>query len=121
MITFKQELTVSEELVQGLAYELGWTDSIQVQEVGTPFETSQENPESYTEFVQRKAREHMIEFFLPFGEKLVTQEIINQGIEEQMKQAKAQIEAQIVAPIIEGLITEVVVDKEPLPIEKEVV
>lgn len=84
MITFKQQITVPEELVQGIAVELGWEEELEI------------TPE---QFVDLKAKEHTARFFLPFGQKLV---------EQQLATAKAQLEQAIIVPVKEALITEVV-------------
>jgi hypothetical protein len=120
MITFKQQITVPEELVQGLAIELGWTPTLtrQVEVIDddtttpptTHFETEEyENPQSAEDFVDEKAKEHTTQFFLPFGEKLVAQAIAE--AEAQVEQAKEQAREQIIKPILEALTTTITKSK----------
>lgn len=113
MITFKQQITVQEELVEGLATFLGYQSTIIKEfekEDGSKDIENVFNPETPIEFIDRLAKEHTASFFKPFGEKLVQDELIKTGIDEQKKQVQEQIEAQIVTPIIEGLISDVVIE-----------
>lgn len=94
MITFKQQLTVPEELVQGLALQLGYQTELP-EEGGVLVP----NPQSAEDFIQERAREHMENFFLPYGQIL---------IEEQLKSARQQLAQQIIGPIREAFVTEVI-------------
>jgi hypothetical protein len=109
MITFKQEITVPEELVIGLAIDLGWKDVIETSEVGEnglAITKYIENSETAVQFIDRLSKQHTINFFKPFGDKLVAQELKKTGVEEQVQQTKEALEAQIIKPIVEGLVTE---------------
>lgn len=115
MITFKQQITVSEELVNALAIDLGYkpmlTRQIQTEEFIDPAPTEEyPNPQSAEEFIDNLSKQHTINFFKPFGDKLVAQEIAKLGFAEQEAQARTQLEAQIITPVVESLTTEVVVD-----------
>lgn len=88
MITFKQQITVSEELVQGMAHNLGWHSELHT-----------ETPEEY---VAKKAKEYMTGFFIPFGEQLVAQ---------QLSETKEQLEQAIIEPVKNALISEVVISE----------
>ena len=48
MIKFKQEITVPDELVRGLAIDLGWEEKIEIDEAN-----SVDNTESYIDFVDK--------------------------------------------------------------------
>lgn len=56
-------------------------------------------------------KEHTANFFKPFGDKLVQDELVKLGIDEQKAQAQTEIEAQIITPVMEGLTSEVVISK----------
>jgi len=84
MKTFKQQITVSDELVVGFALYLGWVEEMEI------------TPE---EFVNQKSKEYMQNFFLGFGRKLV---------EDQLAEAKNQLEQTIIKPVQDALTTEVV-------------
>jgi hypothetical protein len=82
MITFKQQITVQEELVTEFAQYLGW----------------QEGNISAEEYINQKSKQHMADFFLPFGYKLVN---------ESLQQAREQLQSQIIQPVVDALATEV--------------
>ena len=122
MITFKQQITVSEELVTGLALFLGYqptltreitvVDDDTTDPVTTHIETEEyPNPETAEQFVDIKAKEHTSNFFKPFGEKLVQDELVKLGLDEQKKQAQTQLEEAIIAPVVTGLTSEVIKTK----------
>jgi len=116
MKTFKQQITVSDELVQGLAQELGYqsilTRQIEVEVenewgITKSLQTEEyQNPESPEDFVSRLAKEHTQKFFLPFGEKLVAQAIAD--AQAQVEVARQQAREQIINPIVNALSTEVI-------------
>ncbi len=116
MITFKQQITVPEELVGGLAEFLGYEQILKTEfpldeptKDGDYFEIREEkNPESAEEYVDRKAKEHTQGFFKPFGDKLVELELAKLGIDEQKQEAKEQIEKRIIDPVINNLFTEII-------------
>lgn len=119
MITFKQQITVSEELAHGLALDLKYQPTLtrQIEIVDdaeatpplTHFEIEEyENPESAVQYVERLAKEHTAKFFLPFGEKLVAQAIAD--AQAQVEQAREQAKAQIIDPIVDALVTEVITE-----------
>ena len=119
MITFKQEITVSEELVKGLAKELGWQEKLTRQNtvvdddttypVTTHFEDEEyDNPETFIQFVDRKGKEHSVNFFKPYGEKIVREELAKTGVLEQVEATKAQLEEAVLKPVLESLTSEVI-------------
>lgn len=87
MITFKQQITVPEELVQGLAIDLGWGEDLGI---------------TAEQFVDQRAKAHTANFFLPFGRSLV---------EQQLADARTQLEQAIITPVQDALITEVVIEE----------
>lgn len=119
MITFKQEITVSEELVKGLAKELGWQETLTRQievvdddttdPVTTHFETEEyDNPETFIQFIDKRAKEHTSNFFKPYGEKIVKEELEKTGVLNQVETTKAQIEESVLKPVLESLTSEVI-------------
>lgn len=121
MITFKQQITVPEELVEGLAVFLGYKPTLtRINEIvdddtTDPVTVHHEeeeypNPETAIEYIDKLAKENTAKFFKPFGEKLVQDELTKLGIDEQKKQAEAQLEQAIVMPVMDALITEIVKD-----------
>lgn len=119
MITFKQQITVPEELVTELAVFLGYeptlikqitvVDDDTTDPVTTHFEEEKyPNPESAEQYVDRFAKEHTANFFKPFGDKLVQDELVKLGLDKQKKQAQTEIELQLIAPVMKGLTTEVI-------------
>lgn len=101
MITFKQQITVEQDLVDGLAQSLGYGPTIIVRQGGDLL--TQTNPETTIEFIDRLAKKHTENFFLPFGKKLV---------EQQLAVPKAQLEQLIINPVMNALVTEVVIGVE---------
>lgn len=97
MKTFKQEITVSDELVQMFAIFLGYQPKI----TEYPELTEIDNPESAEEYVDKMAKTHTQAFLKPFANFLVGEEIAKLNIE----QAKKQIEDAIVTPVMESLTT----------------
>ena len=80
-ITFKQEFTYPEELVKGFATFLGWQEKLTRQievtddDTTTPITTHIENeeydnPQSFVDFVDEKAREHTLLFTKSWAESL---------------------------------------------------
>lgn len=119
-ITFKKQLTASEELVQGLAifkgYELVLKRVIEVvdDEATDPVtvhheEEEYQNPESPQEYVDRLLDDHIKEFYIPFGQKMVEDELAKLGIDEQKAQAKAQIEQAVITPVNDALTGEIII------------
>jgi hypothetical protein len=117
MITFKQQITVPKELVQGLALDLGWTPKLTRQveivddDTTEPITVHSEdeeypNPVSAEEYIDQKAKEHTQNFFLPFGEKLVEQAVAS--AQAQVEHAKEMAQEQIIEPILQALTTEIV-------------
>lgn len=115
MITFKQQITVTEELVTGLSIFLGYkptltkenevVDDDSTDPVTTHIETEEyPNPETAEEYVDKLAKAHTANFFKPFGDKLVQDELVKLGINEQ----KAQIENAIIKPVEEALVTQII-------------
>lgn len=119
MITFKQTITVSDELVQGLAVFLGYQPTLTrdlpldpEREVRTEIQTEEyPNPETAEEYVDRLAKDHTANFFKAFGDKLVQDELTKLGIDEQKEQSKKQLEDAVIKPVTEVLITEVTKSK----------
>jgi hypothetical protein len=106
MITFKQQITVPNELVLGLALELGWKESFTYTN-NEGVEVTEQNPQTAEQFVDERSKQHTMNFFIPFGIKLVEQEIKKLGFDEQKEQARAQIMQQIIKPVTDALTTEV--------------
>jgi hypothetical protein len=109
-ITFKQQFTFNEEAVMGFAIFLGWRDMIETQSEYKDGEMARtimiENPESFTDFVDRKAREHSLEFTKSWAEKL-KQDYINKTVAENIE---PQLHEQIVKPVEDALISEVIIN-----------
>jgi hypothetical protein len=118
MITFKQQISVPEELVEAMAIEFGYKPLLtrQIEQIdyaeidGEQIEQSRyfvteeyENPQTSAEFIDNVAKQHTINLFKPFGNKLV---------EQAVAEAKEQAEAQIVEPIVNALSTEIIYQEE---------
>ena len=119
MITFKQQFTYPEELVIGFALFLGWKEKLTRQieivddsttdPVTTHFETEEyDNPQSFTEYVDMKAREHTLLFTKSWAEKL-KQDYLNVQVDEFKAKVEPSLNAQIIKPVEDALITEIVV------------
>jgi hypothetical protein len=118
MITFKQQFTFDEDSVKGFAKHLGWQEKLTrqievvddetVDPVTTHFETEEyDNPETFIDFVDKKAREHTLRFTKQWAENLVYIEIENQkqSVENTIK---TQLENDIIKPVEDALSSEVI-------------
>jgi hypothetical protein len=129
-LTFKQELTVTEELAKGFAIYLGWKEKLTRQitvvdddttdPVTTHFADEEyDNPETFIQFVDRKGKENTLNFYKPYSDLVVAQELEKTGIPQQiqhveqeaqtvLENAKTEIENAVVKPIMDSLTSEVV-------------
>jgi hypothetical protein len=105
MTTFKQQLTVSEELVHAMALDLGYKSEYEWEENGE--KKVAQNPQTPEQFIDELAKQNTINFFVPFGLKLVESEFKKLGFEEQERQIREQLKAQIMQPVIDTLVTEI--------------
>lgn len=119
-ITFKQQFTFPAESVKGFALFLGWTESLKrtitvVDEsdgegnpIASHFEEEEyPNPETYSGFVAKKAREHSLNFTKQWAQKLK-----EDAKEEQLSQLRdslePQLHEQIIKPVEDSLVDEFV-------------
>ncbi len=108
-ITFKKQLTASEELVLGLAQFKGYMTDVFVEVEGEET-TVTPNPESPAQFIDRLLDEHIKAFYLPFGNILVQAELDKLGIDEQKRQAEEQLKIGIIKPVNDALTGEIIVE-----------
>lgn len=118
MITFKQQFTFQAEAVKAFAIYLGWkeklTRRIEVVDddttvpVTTHFEAEEyDNPQTFAEFVDEKAREHSLLFTRQYAEHLKT-EILQAQINTLKEESESTLYAEIVAPVEQALISEII-------------
>jgi len=117
MITFKQQFTFNENAVKGFATFLGWQEKltrqiiVQDDEVTTHFEDEEyDNPESFTEYVERKAVEHSLEFTKSWANKLKQDEIERQ-VSELKESIEMPLHTAIVQPVEDALISEIIYEE----------
>lgn len=118
-IIFKQQFTYPEELVKGFAIFLGWKEKLtkQVEIVDdnttTPItvhfkEEEYNNPQTFLQYVDEKAREHTLLFTKSWAENLKQEQL-----ESEVSLFKATLEpslnAQIIKPVEDALISEIVI------------
>lgn len=119
-ITFKQQFTFNEEAVMGFAIHLGWQDKVTRQievvddatttPVTTHFATEEyNNPQTFTEYVEEKAREHTLLFTKSWGERIKKQ-YLNAQVDEFRSTIEPSLNAQILKPIEDALISEIIVE-----------
>ena len=108
-ITFKQQFTFNEEAVKGFATFLGWQEKLTKQieiiddETTTPvtshFENEEyDNPQTFIQFVEEKAREHTLLFTKSWAEKL-KQDYLNAQVNEFKAQVEPTLNEQIIKPV----------------------
>lgn len=118
-ITFKQQFTFNEEAVMGFALYLGWQEKltrvIEVvdDETTTPVTThfaneEYNNPQTFTEYVDEKAREHTLKFTKSWGETMKENMIHAQTMQFRAS-LEPSLDEQILKPIEDALISEIVV------------
>ena len=119
MITFKQQFTFTEESVKNFAIFLGWQEKLtrQVEKEDTAVEPpaiyteteEYDNPETFTDYVDRLAKEHSAKFTNAYAVSLKEQEI-NRQVEELKATIEPAIDEQIIKPVEDALTSEVVID-----------
>lgn len=118
-ITFSQHFTFPEESVKGFAIYLGWKEKLTRQieiiddETTTPatghFENEEyDNPQSFTEFVEEKAREHTLLFTKSWAEKL-KQEYLNTQVDNFKGTIEPTLYEQIIKPVEDALVSEITI------------
>lgn len=120
MITFKQQFTFEETSVKNFAIHLGWKETLtrqitvvdETDEEGNAtsshFETEEyANPETFTEFVDKKAKEHSMGFIKSWAEKLKS-DYMDAQIKELRDTAEPQLDLEIIKPVEDALTSEVI-------------
>ena len=118
MITFKQQFTYPEELVKGFAIYLGWKEKLTRQveiiddDTTTPITIHLEmeeydNPQSFIDYVDVKAREHTLLFTKSWANKLKT-DALNAQVDEFKANIEPTLYTQIIQPVEDALTSEIV-------------
>jgi len=115
-ITFKQQFTFEEEAVRGFAIHLGWketltrgVDIVNEDLIMTRFEIEEyPNPQSFTDYVDEKAREHTLLFTKSWAEELKNN-YLNAQVEALKTTVEPTLYTQIVKPVENALTSEIVV------------
>lgn len=114
-ITFTQTFTFPEQSVKGFAIYLGWQEKL-TQKVETwtdelwwPIFTTEEydNPQTFAEFVDEKAKAHSLSFTKSWAEMLKQQEIDRQ-VNELKETIEPGLHDQIVQPVEDALMSEII-------------
>lgn len=119
MITFKQQFTFNEDAVKGFATHLGWQEKLTRQitviddNTTIPVTTHNEaeeydNPQTFTEYVDMKAREHTLLFTKSWAQKLKT-DTLNAQVDEFKANIEPTLYTQIIQPVEDALTSEIVV------------
>lgn len=119
-ITFKQQFTFNENSVKGFAIHLGWSEKLTRQievvddETTDPvtkhFENEEyDNPQTFVEFVEEKAREHTLSFTKSWAQKL-KQDYLSVQVEEFKATIEPSLDEQIIKPVEDALTSETIVN-----------
>jgi hypothetical protein len=109
-ITFKQQFTFNEEAVKGFAIHLGWKEKILVPvEENNPYSQMEEidNPQTFIDYVDEKAREHTLLFTKSWANKL-KDEYLNAQIQTLKDDVEPTLYLQIVKPVEDALTSEII-------------
>ena len=119
-ITFKQEFTFNEDAVKGFALHLGWkeklTRQIRVVDddttdlVTTHFEYEEyDNPQTFVQFIEEKAREHTLLFTKSWAQK-IKQDYLNVQVDEFKATIEPSLDEQIIKPVDDALTSEITIN-----------
>lgn len=115
-VTFKQQFTFPTESVKNFAIFLGWEEKLkrsvpkldeEGKDMGDFIIEEYDNPETFVEFVEQRAKEHTLQFTKRWAEKLKS-DIIAQQVAQKIEPT---LNEQIVKPVEDALISEVVTSK----------
>lgn len=119
MVTFTQTFTFPESSVKGFAEYLGWQEKLSRQItvvdeetdgvlIASHFETEEyDNPQTFAEFVDERAKAHSLSFTKSWAETLKQQEIDMQ-VNELRDSIEPTLQAQIVQPVEDALTSEII-------------
>jgi len=118
MVTFTQTFTLPESSVKGFAEYIGWQEKLTRQKIvvdddtttpeTTHFEIEEyDNPQTFAEFVDEKAKAHSLSFTKSWAETLKQQEIDRQ-VQELKDTIEPTLQAQIVQPVEDALTSEII-------------
>lgn len=119
-ITFKQQFTFNESAVKGFAIHLGWKEKLTRQvevvddETTDPvtkhFESEEyDNPQTFVEFVEEKAKDHTLSFTKSWAQKL-KQDYLNAQVEEFKAGVEPTLDEQIIKPVEDALTSEIIIN-----------
>lgn len=119
-ITFKQEFTFNKDAVKGFALHLGWKEKLTRQirvvdddttdPVITHFEDEEyDNPQTFVQFIEEKAREHTLSFTKSWAQKL-KQDYLNAQVEEFKAGLEPTLDEQIIKPVEDALTSEITIN-----------
>jgi hypothetical protein len=117
-ITFKQQFTFEKNAVKGFALHLGWQEKLtrQIEVVDDDTTTpptihleneEYDNPQTFSEFVDEKAREHTLLFTKSWAQTL-KDSYLSQQVNEFKATIEPSLNAQIIQPVEDALVSEII-------------